>query len=368
MNALREQMLGVLFSDRDWKSIWDRTSSEDVDLYVDAAAPHGIGVCFFRIRDIDLKTRTVLAMTKSNSGAWQVRRVPLPTVMHNRAVHRINTTEGSLRELRRRGVIVYNYWNNFSKLAIYRKIRRSRALARYLPHTCRFTQDNLRKYLRLQSFFVKPDRGSVGKGIVKVERCAPGVWCATRHQNGVTVTDRVETSRLYPYLRRVTGGVWCILQRSIDLLTHDGSPFDVRVSVQRDGAGRWQVTGMVGKVARKGSHVSNVYQGGTVMRLHDLFTGRPVTSSSAERMLSKAALRIARHLARALPHLADVGFDFGVARSGRPYFIEMNCRDQRYSFKLAGMMTTFRRTYENPVAYGKYLLTASAGRRSSRTR
>ena len=122
-------MLGVLFSDRDWKSIWDRTSSEDVDLYVDAAALHGIGVCFFRIRDIDLKTRTVLAMTKSNSGAWQVRRVPLPTVMHNRAVHRINTTEGSLRELRRRGVIVYNYWNNFSKLAIYRKIRRSRALA-----------------------------------------------------------------------------------------------------------------------------------------------------------------------------------------------------------------------------------------------
>lgn len=360
MNALREQMLGVLFSDRDWKSIWDRTSSEDVDLYVDAAARLGIGVCFFRIRDIDLRTHTVLAMTKTGDGKWQRQQVPLPKVIHNRAVHRIDTTEGRLRELRSHGVIVYNYWNNFSKLSIYRKIRKSRALARYLPHTCRFTQDNLRKYLQFQSFFVKPDRGSVGKGIVKVERRAPGVWCATRHQNGVIVTDRVEASRLYPYLRRVTGGVWCILQRSIDLLTHDGSPFDVRVSVQRDGTGRWQVTGMVGKVARQGSHVSNVYQGGRVVRVDDLFAGRRVTRSSAEQMMSKAALQIVRHLARSLPHLADVGFDFGITRSGRPYLIEMNCRDQRYSFRLAGMMATFHRTYENPVAYGKYLLTASA--------
>lgn len=363
-----EQALGVLFSDRDWKSIWNRTSSEDVDLYVDAAAQHGVGVYFFRIRDIDLKARTVLAMTRTSNGEWQRKRVSLPKVVHNRAVHRINTTEGSLRALRSLGVIVYNYWNNFSKLSIYRKIRKSRALAQYLPDTCRFTQDDLGKYLRFQSFFVKPDRGSVGKGIIKVDSCAPGVWCATRHKDDVIVTDRVETRRLYSYLKRITGVRWCILQRSIDLLTHNGSPFDVRVSVQRDGTGRWQVTGMVGKVARKGSCLSNVYQGGRVMRLTDLFRGRPVTSSSAEKMLSKAALRIARHLARALPHLADVGFDFGIARNGRPYFIEMNCRDQRYSFRLAGMMTTFHRTYQNPIAYGKYLLSTSAIRRSLRVR
>lgn len=354
---MRKQMLGVLFSDRDWKSIWNRTSSEDVDLYVDAATRHGIGVCFFRIRDIDSRTQTVLAMTKASGGEWQRKHMPLPRVIHNRAVHRLNTTESSLRALRSRGVTVYNYWNNFSKLSIYRKIRKSRALAHYLPHTCRFTRENLRKYLRYRSFFVKPDRGSVGKGIVKAERCAPGVWRATWHQDGVIVTDGVETRHLYSYLKRITGGVWCILQRSIGLLTHDGCPFDVRVSVQRDGTGRWQVTGMVGKVARRGSHLSNVYQGGRVVRLDDLFTGRPVTRSSAEQMLSKAALQIVRHLARALPHLADIGFDFGVARSGRPYFIEMNCRDQRYSFRLAGMMTTFQRTYENPIAYGKHLLT-----------
>ena len=65
VNPLRKQMLGVLFSDRDWKSIWNRTSSEDVDLYVDAATRHGIGVCFFRIRDIDSRTQTVLAMTRT---------------------------------------------------------------------------------------------------------------------------------------------------------------------------------------------------------------------------------------------------------------------------------------------------------------
>ncbi|MNC32658.1 hypothetical protein D3C75_810200 [compost metagenome] len=52
----------------------------------------------------------------------------------------------------------------------------------------------------------------------------------------------------------------------------------------------------------------------------------------------------------------------GVDRAGRVKFIEMNGRDQRYSFRKAGMHAEFFRTYRTPMAYAKRLL-AKSGRR-----
>ncbi|MHA7748742.1 MULTISPECIES: YheC/YheD family protein [Paenibacillus] len=57
-----------------------------------------------------------------------------------------------------------------------------------------------------------------------------------------------------------------------------------------------------------------------------------------------------------MPHTADLGLDIGVDQNGGIKFIEVNGRDQRYSFRKAKMHTTFYKTYETPLKYAKFLL------------
>ncbi|HQD17472.1 MAG TPA: YheC/YheD family protein [Bacillota bacterium] len=359
-------VLGVLFSSRDWRGFLSGTGKERLDLYLKAAQNRGLRICFFRVEDIDLKSMKVRATVRTKNDRWLKVNMRLPQVIHNRTVHRVGTAEGVLKTLESRGIIIFNSWNNYGKLRIHRYIYSNPVLRRYLPETCRFTQSNLKRFLEYNSFFVKPDRGSVGRGVIKVSRLFANRWIVTRQVKDRTSTDLVRTDSLYRLLNKYTGRRRHLLQEAIKLLTYKGSPIDIRVAAQRDGSGKWQITGMAAKAARKGGYLTNVFQGGTVIRLDELFT-EPM-HRAVTRALSNAALEIAEHLSRRLPHLADVGFDFGISRDGKVYFIEMNFRDQRYSLMLAQMPDAYYRAYDNPVAYGQYLLTTMKGRSSRRSR
>jgi len=45
----------------------------------------------------------------------------------------------------------------------------------------------------------------------------------------------------------------------------------------------------------------------------------------------------------------------GVDQQGNPYLIEVNVRDQRYSFYKAGELEMFKNTYRRPLEYAKSL-------------
>ncbi|UJF35821.1 YheC/YheD family protein [Paenibacillus hexagrammi] len=131
------------------------------------------------------------------------------------------------------------------------------------------------------------------------------------------------------------------IQQTIPLATYKGRPFDLRVSVQRDDSGDWQVTGIVGKVAASGSHVTNVAKGGRVRTCEVLFKENGFDVERTVSAVERASLEIVRYISRRVPHLADVGLDMGVDQSGMVKFIEMNGRDQRYSFRKGGLSETF---------------------------
>lgn len=349
----RTQQIGLLLSAAEWGKIKRGKSHEKVHLYVAAAKKYNIKVVFFRLQDISFSKSTVRGHYKQGK-KWVVKRTPLPLVIHNRARFAMSK-KAALRKLRRKGVYVYNGWNRYGKWKIHRLL--SNGFAEHMPVTRPFSRLNLIYFLRFSSFFLKPNDGSVGIGIIKVNKMKTNRWQVVSQHRAGTNTKQLTKAKLMTYLTRYAGKRKYLLQQTIPLLTYRQSPFDIRVSVQKNSGGEWQVTGMVAKIARKRRFLSNVAQGGKVRTLEKVLSGTAWDADTVKNQLSNLSLEMARYLEHKLPNLADVGFDFGLDRNGHPWFIEMNNRDQRYSFKLAKMYKTFKKTYENPIIFGHYMLT-----------
>lgn len=349
---MSKQVLGILMKKTQLSHARKGKSYEKINLYIKAAKKYDIDVCFLCLSDINDQNGTTLAYFKNNQ-TWLRRRISIPKVIHNR-VKLINLRKNKFKEIERRfGVTFYNSWNNYSKFQIHNIIYKNPLLRKVLPTTHQFSKNNLLLYLNYPSFLLKPDRGSLGKGIIKVNKHSSKMWEVHYLIKRRKKIRKIQKEHLFLFLSKCIGKEKYILQETINLHTYHKRPFDIRVSVQRSPKEKLKVTGMVGKVAAKGSFLSNVYQGGSTVRFESLF---PINTQIIRRNLSQISLDIVQHLNQYIPLIADVGLDFGVDKSGKPFFIEVNFRDQRYSFLSARMKHTFHLTYDTPVGYGAYLL------------
>ncbi|MGF9825413.1 YheC/YheD family protein, partial [Brevibacillus agri] len=132
----------------------------------------------------------------------------------------------------------------------------------------------------------------------------------------------------------------------------------IRVSVQKNRERDWTVSGMVAKVANSKNKLSNLSRGGRAVPFTEavatLFT--PEQQAETIQRISEAAVAIAKQYGRHFSSLADLGMDMGIDEKGNPYLIEVNVRDQRYSFFKAGERAMFKQTYRHPLEYALTLL------------
>ncbi|MBP1155781.1 MULTISPECIES: YheC/YheD family protein [unclassified Paenibacillus] len=201
--------------------------------------------------------------------------------------------------------------------------------------------------------YVKPTSGSIGNGIIKIKKKSSGNWTIYWKKEKHLQKSLRKT---FAFIEQKVGPQNYLIQEAIPLATYHGRPYDLRVSVQRGRTGEWQISGMVGKVAAAGRHVTNVAKGGKVKRGEKLFRHSGLSVESMKKEVNRASLEIANYLGDQLPHLADIGLDMGVTRNGSVKFIEMNGRDQRITFKKAGMRSTFFDTYLTPIQYAVFLM------------
>ena len=134
------------------------------------------------------------------------------------------------------------------------------------------------------------------------------------------------------------------------------TPFAVGdVNSYLHGSGCWQYTGMVGKVAKKGAIVTNLHCGGQSLKAAELFQYWGWKGSEMERKVAELGLQLAEALDKSIPHIADLGLDIALDEQQHPWFIEANFRDLRITFRYAGEMEKWTRTFAAPVHYAAYL-------------
>ncbi|MCY9512586.1 YheC/YheD family endospore coat-associated protein [Paenibacillus apiarius] len=360
---MSDNRIGILFNANLLRGlIRGKTKHEAIAFYEEAARKLGVIPCYFRIEDVDIRHMEVTAYVRGRGG-YVKRRMPLPRVIHNRAIYFRSAAHARVRALVEREVALFNQVNRYGKMTIHDLLSTDRSIAPHLPDTAIAHQASITAMMdRYDALILKPDNSSIGRGVMKLERKRSG-WRTTymvRTANRVRhwkIAETEQGSLPWSVMSKLANETY-LVQQLLPLATYQQRPFDLRVSVQRDGTEEWQITGIVGKVAPPHTFLTNVAQGGTVQRFEDLAAAAcpHLPYAVLHQRISEFSLRVACRLSEVLPRLADIGLDIGVSPDGMPLFIECNGRDQRYSFREANQIETWKATYANPIAYGVSLL------------
>ncbi|MCY7483566.1 YheC/YheD family protein [Paenibacillus alvei] len=360
---MSDNRIGILFSARMLREfINGKLKFESTHLYEEAARQYGLVPCFFRIEDVHLRQMEVDAYVKGPSGYVRCR-MPVPSVIHNRAIYKRSFLHARVRSLVQANIILFNEVNRYRKISIYNLLRTDPLLVTHLPKTLVATSSAISDFMtRYGALILKPDNSSVGLGLTKTERTSKG-WRTTYMLRTSAGRARWRTvdlpaGELPAAVKRDMLKKVYLVQQLLPLARYKGRPFDLRVSVQRDGSKQWQITGIIGKVAPPYTFVTNAARGGTTYRFEQLAASSfPHLAIDVLRdRICRFSLRIASRLSKSLPQLADLGLDIGLSPEGLPLFIECNGKDQRYGFREAHLLDCWKATYANPIAYGAALL------------
>ncbi|WP_066320414.1 YheC/YheD family protein [Bacillus sp. FJAT-29814] len=326
---------------------------ERLAFYEEAGKRFDLTPCFFRLRDISPESEWIQALVKETNGRYKLKTISVPSVIHNRGLFFTNQAKVKLLKLQQSGITIFNGWNRYGKMTVHEILMQNEELRPHLPETKRASVENLKEMMKNHNeLMIKPNSGSLGGGIMMVEKKDNEVWTVNSHHEKVPFTDE------WPeVLRKKAANKYYLIQQRIPLAKYQGSPFDLRVSVQKNGSGKWQVTGIVGKVAKSGSYVTNVAKGGTCKSLKELVSDSSnLDFDKVYHDIENFSIKAVEELAAHFPSLADVGLDIGLTEEGFPMFIECNGRDLRITFGKAGMVDVWKATHTTPISYARYLL------------
>lgn len=360
-----QDYVGILLNSSMYRGIPQRkTGQESLTNYEDAARKFGLTPCYFRLGDIDLKQNTSVAYLSSG---WEYVKtmIPTPSVIHNRALYPEASAHRKIRRLISKGTTVFNVNNRYSKDYIHNLLWAEPSLRPYLPHSLPASRSTLRMMMQQHDdLIMKPIRGSVGKGIMRLQR-VQNDWKLTYlpiSSRRSWSTLRLIRGELPPWVRRLWLRVPYLIQERIPLAEYNHRSVDLRVTVQRGISGGWSITGMFAKAAPPGSFISNIAKGGTASPA-SIVLSEALPHMHIPSVISKIewlALACAQLLSDRLPLMADLGLDIGLTHQGHPYFIECNGRDQRYGFLKAEMIETWKDSYRQPMAFARYVLNTSS--------
>ncbi|WCK52789.1 YheC/YheD family protein [Aneurinibacillus sp. Ricciae_BoGa-3] len=352
--------VGVLLNRSMFKGIpTGKTQTEKLAFYDEGAKKYGVKPCYFCLEDVSPKRDRVKAYVKT-AQSYQLIEIPLPPIIHNRALYFSRIAKNKITQLAERGIIIFNRWNRYGKLYIHSLLVEDPAIADHLPETVSGSLDNLRYMMgKHRALFLKPDSGSIGAGIMRIEK-KKNKWVLPYREmiNNKRVWLRKEFQQQIPLrIQQAFEKRAYLIQEALPLAEYKKRPFDFRVSVQRNFTGEWSITGIVGKVAKAGHYLSNVGQGGKVYTIQQLLQEYPnLKEREVVQSITQLSLAIVERLSMVLPDLADVGLDIGISNEGFPFFIECNGRDQRYSFRNGALLKEWKNTYSNPMGYARYLM------------
>ncbi|MCY0889156.1 MAG: YheC/YheD family protein [Alicyclobacillaceae bacterium] len=324
----------------------------------------------FRLQDVHFEERKIDAYEWDEEHFSPVK-IPFPDVIYDQLASRKIERNPGLQKRRKQlsETFTSRLFNDgfFDKWQVYEWLSRDPTLIPVLPATKRQSGvEAARKFLERHSIaFWKPIHGSLGVGIIRLERHGDGrieyQWKKSRESvvhGKVMNFEELEKKFRQRFKRRQY--IW---QEGISLAAVNGRSFDVRILMQRDGSGAWKRTKVFARLARKGDFTSNLSGGGEACPLDSLLV--PLWPDKAfRRRLRQRLNELARRVVQQMESecqtpLGELGIDIGVNQSGRLFVIEVNSKPHKSASTETGRQDLVDLSFARPMQFARFLAKSS---------
>ncbi len=333
-------VIGVLVS-RDHPSHPDKPFG-DITMFcrelTDACRAQGAYVYFFTPSGIQSNLSHVDGWVYSRG--WHRLTLPAPDVVNNRLTQRklenLPIVQQFIRDIRQKyNSHVFNE-KFLDKSEVFDALKKDSSLLKYLPESHSLHNVNQLKSMcsRYSSVFLKPVRGSLGKGIIRITRVGPDNWMASFATMGGTRRQPFTSmTKLFAAIAPKMKLTKYQIQQGLTLIEVGGRPVDFRALTQKNMTGKWTLTSIVGRTAGSHHFVSNLARGGTLSKVREAVSrsNLPVAHrGTAYSRLQKAALDIAKGIDTHVPaHFAELGIDLALDTGGRVWLLEVNSKPSK---------------------------------------
>ncbi|WP_274364908.1 YheC/YheD family protein [Paenibacillus thermotolerans] len=305
---------------------------------VDACRQQGAFVYFFTPEGIRSGYDTLEGWTYA--GGWKKRSFPAPDVLHNRLTSRKLENARKVQRLfketkTRHETLIFNE-KYLDKTEVFAALRKEPELHSLLPESHPVTRFQTLQSMcaKYSSVFLKPVRGSLGKGIIRIQKTGAGGYaCHYSELNGTRVVVYPSLAKVYSAVAPRLKSQRYQIQQGLNIAKISGRPVDFRALVQKGLSGAWEVTSIVGRVAGPDRFVSNVAKGGKITQAKKAVERSNVPAgkkSIALARLRTAAIDIAEGVESTIDaHFGELGVDLALDQTGKVWLLEVNSKPSK---------------------------------------
>lgn len=317
----------------------DRLSELDAQLIV--FTPYGI--------NWKQKTTNGLIFVDGN---WEQGVTALPNVVYNRLygthsrfIERLAIELGT--------GMVFNEKNRLDKLEVHRLLINSN-VREHLPDTADFNWKNLLFWVtKYKKIILKPKHGHYGKNIYMLVN-AHGKYYIFVGSMNYPKYKFSKSSKLKQWVGETQVDLpnqEFLVQKWIEPAKFDGRYFDVRLLLQKNYQGDWEVTAAMSRIARRNFFISNiVYQ---IVDSEWLFA--QLGCEDLLLTMNEIGLRAGGIICQKLGSFGELSIDFLIDVQAKPWIIEINGKPTKALFTSVVDENVLSRLYSNPITYARYL-------------
>ncbi|HYF80194.1 MAG TPA: YheC/YheD family protein [Symbiobacteriaceae bacterium] len=361
--------IGLMISETSLRRVLGGHQEKYYCRYARYAREVGASLIFFAVPGLNEEAGTVAGYRHlckpGEACTWEPFSGPIPRAIYERCFSETARPEAlRLRKIARRlGLQVVNEPPKITKLMTFEALSQNPDLTDYLPYTAPMTAATLAQAMeRFDDLYLKPDNLYKGKGVHRLTKKGER-WHLQRRSGQRNVVRRLRPDQLSNALgHMLRPNTRYLVQEGLDLATYGGNRFDFRSLVQKNGQGRWVMTGLVARVAPIGGVITSPRSGGQVAQaeqaLASLFGEERAPSIVAE--IERVSLLLAAEAERHFGLCAELGLDLGVIRSGQIKLIEVNGKPMRVSLERLQDPLVNERIHRYPIHFAIHLAKQSA--------
>ncbi|MFD0692482.1 YheC/YheD family protein [Paenibacillus sp. GCM10027628] len=324
----------------------------------------GVQVEVFTPEDVE-STSTVRTLSyDTQTGKWIRRRTTLPPVIYDRCRYKAAENYHKLQAFRKKHAkLIFMSRPLANKWNMHQVLTENEEINKYIPATVRYstTQELMRALKKYKLIYVKPKNGTGGRGILRIEQIGNDLFLmqGRNHNRAILSPFRASEKQLMIKLNTMKLSPDYVVQQGIPLTLKDGRVHDYRLLIQKNGRGRWEVTGCAGRIGPHRSITSNLHGGGSAVTINQLLSYRFSSQDQIEEIkkeMNRFAYKLAAYLETKFGKLCELGMDIAVDPKGQIWLLEVNPKPSREVFRRIGQKATYQKAVTRPLEYALWMM------------